>query len=170
MAMVLDKIKDITTLIFDVDGVFTDSTLLITESGELLRKMNVRDGYAIKKAVNAGFRVAIITGGGSEGVTKRLNGLGITDVFTRAQNKIEIYEAYLRDHQIPSSAVLYMGDDEMDIECLKASGVACCPKDADPSTHAHVDYICEKLGGHGCVREVVQMVMEVQEKWKAHNI
>ena len=77
----LEKFRDIHTFVFDIDGVFTNSDLIIMENGNLLRKMNVRDGYAVKRAVQAGYKICIITGGSSEGVTVRLKGLGISDIY-----------------------------------------------------------------------------------------
>lgn len=167
MSVLYDRLEKITTLIFDVDGVFTDSTLLITEQGEFLRSMNVRDGYAIKKAVSADYNLAIITGGGSIGVEKRLRGLGITEVHSRIKDKLSVLNDVIDSQNLSPDEILYIGDDEIDIPCLKLVGVACCPKDADPSVQKHVDYICHKEGGKGCVREIVQMVMEAQGKWNS---
>lgn len=169
MSSFLQKIQNVTTFVFDVDGVFTDSSLLITESGELLRKMNVRDGYAIKMAIEAGYNIAIITGGSSEGVIKRLNGLGIKEIHSKIKDKLTVLNTFLADHKLSIDEILYMGDDEIDVPCLKVAGTSVCPKDADPCTHPHVDYICQKQGGSGCVREIVQMVMEAQGKWKSFS-
>lgn len=131
--------------------------------------MNVRDGYAIKMAIEAGYNIAIITGGSSEGVIKRLNGLGIKEIHSKIKDKVTVLNTYMNVNELSFDEILYMGDDEIDVPCLSAAGTSVCPKDADPCTHPHVDYICQKRGGGGCVREIVQMVMEAQGKWKSFS-
>ena len=84
-----EKMQKISTMIFDVDGVFTDGSLLVTENGELLRIMNAKDGYAVKRAVQNGFRIVIITGGDSEGVKIRFKKLGVSDVFMEISDKLQ---------------------------------------------------------------------------------
>ncbi|MBB1489933.1 3-deoxy-D-manno-octulosonate 8-phosphate phosphatase, partial [Oceanospirillum sp. D5] len=96
---------------FDVDGVLTDGTVHITSSGEMLRTMNIKDGYALKTAVDQGYNVCIISGGSNEGVEKRLTGLGITDIYLGAHNKIEQLDDYFNRKKLTSENVLYMGDD-----------------------------------------------------------
>ena len=88
-------LKTITTLIFDVDGVLTDSSLLVNTNGDLLRKMHTRDGYALRAAVDAGLNICIISGGKNEGVRQRLEGLGIKDVVLGAHDKVKHYHHLL---------------------------------------------------------------------------
>ncbi|MEP3967680.1 MAG: 3-deoxy-D-manno-octulosonate 8-phosphate phosphatase, partial [Nonlabens sp.] len=95
-----ELLHDITTFILDVDGVLTDGRMLISESGELLRTMNARDGYAMKTALNNGYNVCIITGGRNEGVKSRLVGLGITDVFLNASDKMVQLHEYVTKHNL----------------------------------------------------------------------
>src|SRR5882724_10362097 len=95
---ILSLFKQITTFIFDVDGVLTDGTLLITHDEEYVRRMHIKDGYALQLAVKKGYRVAIMSGGVSEAVTKRLNKLGITDVFMQVENKKARLQHYVRQH------------------------------------------------------------------------
>ena len=85
----LDKLIDISTIILDVDGVLTDSSVYILEDGVLMRKMSTRDGFAIKYAIEKGYKIIIITGGRSKGVVKRLQGLGVTEIYSGVQNKLE---------------------------------------------------------------------------------
>ena len=82
-----EYLSQISTFIFDVDGVFTNGGVLISENGELLRTMNVKDGYALKTAITKGYHVCIITGGTNEGVKERLKGLGVTDFYMGAHHK-----------------------------------------------------------------------------------
>jgi 3-deoxy-D-manno-octulosonate 8-phosphate phosphatase (KDO 8-P phosphatase) len=160
-----EYLEHITTLIFDVDGVLTDGTITVTTSGEMLRTMNIKDGYALKTAVDKGFRVCIISGGSNEGVRIRLEGLGITDVFLGAHNKIDQLNAYLNNHQINMKNVLFMGDDLPDYPVMKLVGLPCCPQDAVQEIKTISKYVSHKNGGKGAVRDVIEQVLKVQGKW-----
>ncbi|WP_420379505.1 KdsC family phosphatase [Gilvibacter sp.] len=159
------KLEQITTFIFDVDGVLTDGKVLITSDGELLRSMNIKDGYALKRAVDQGFNVAIISGGTNEGVRKRLEGLGITEVFLGAHKKSNFLDDYCHKSGVALSEIAYMGDDMPDIPPLKAVGLASCPQDAIPEVKAVVDYVSHKNGGAGCARDLIEQVLKVHGKW-----
>jgi 3-deoxy-D-manno-octulosonate 8-phosphate phosphatase (KDO 8-P phosphatase) len=159
------KLKNITTFILDVDGVLTDGRLIISESGELLRTMNAKDGYAIKTALNKGYNVCIITGGTNEGVKTRLVGLGIKDVFLNASEKMVQLHEYVAANDLTPEEILYMGDDMPDIPALEYSGLAACPQDAIPEVKAVSDYISHKKGGDSCVRDVIEQVLKVNGDW-----
>ena len=156
----------ITTFMFDVDGVLTDGTVTISTKGELVRSMNTKDGYALKIAVNSGFNVCIISGGTNKGVRTRLNDLGITDIYLGAHNKIEQFEEYINAKNINPENILYMGDDIPDYPVMKKVGLASCPKDAVPEIQDISIYVSQKKGGKGCVRDVIEQVLKVQGKWK----
>lgn len=160
-----EYLKDITTFIFDVDGVFTDGSLLVTSDGEMLRKMNVKDGYALKVALQKGYQVCIITGGTNEGVRIRLKGLGVQDIYMGAHHKIEALNEYLQNNSITPKNVLYMGDDIPDIPPMKAVGLPTCPQNAVPEVKAVSNYISHISGGQGCVRDVIEQVLKVQGNW-----
>lgn len=160
-----ELLQHITTFIFDVDGVLTDSTLHVTNDGELLRTMNVKDGYALKFAVNAGYNVAIISAGTNNGVKVRLENLGIPHVHLGAFDKIETFKSYTKENNIKPENVLYMGDDLMDIKVMKLVGLPTCPQDAVPETKSVAKYISHKKGGKGAVRDVIEQVLKVQGKW-----
>ncbi len=160
-----EYLKDITTFVFDVDGVFTDGTLLITNDGEMLRKMSVKDGYALKTAITKGYNVCIITGGTNEGVKKRLEGLGVTAIYLGAHLKEIPLQEYLTKNSIDLKNVLYMGDDMPDIPPLMMVGLSTCPQDAIPEVKAVVKYISHKKGGDTCVRDVIEQVLKVRGDW-----
>ncbi|RLD30191.1 MAG: 3-deoxy-D-manno-octulosonate 8-phosphate phosphatase [Bacteroidetes bacterium] len=160
-----EYLQHITTFIFDVDGVLTDGTVIVTTSGEMLRKMNVKDGYALKTAVDNGFNVCVISGGSNEGVRKRLQGLGVTDIYLGTQNKIEQLDEYLDIYNIKAENVLYMGDDIPDVPVMKLVGLPCCPQDAVPEIKAFSKYISHKNGGKGAVRDVIEQVLKIHDKW-----
>ena len=160
-----EYLKDITTFVFDVDGVLTDGTLLITTDGEMLRSMNVKDGYAIKTAMRKGYNFCIITGGTNEGVRARLKGLGITDIYLGAHHKEEPFREYLDIYDIDPKNVLYMGDDLPDIPPMKMAGLASCPQNAVQEVKALSNYVSHKNGGEGCVRDVIEQVLKLRGDW-----
>ena len=160
-----EYLEHINTFIFDVDGVLTDGTILVTTTGEMLRTMHTKDGFAMKTAIDAGFNLCIISGGSNEGVRLRLIGLGVTNIYLGAHNKIEQLKSYLDKNKINLENVLYMGDDIPDYPVMKLVGLATCPQDAVPEIKAISKYISHKKGGHGCVRDVIEQVLKVQGKW-----
>ena len=157
--------NDITTFIFDVDGVLTDGSVYITNDGELQRTMNIKDGYAMKAAVDSGYNVCIISGGSNEGVRVRLRNLGITDIHLGIPNKVETFDQYTDLYNIKPEQVLYMGDDIPDYHVMKLVGLPTCPQDASPEIKGISKYISHKNGGKGAVRDVIEQVMKVQGKW-----
>ncbi|MEN8885904.1 MAG: HAD-IIIA family hydrolase [Winogradskyella sp.] len=163
-----ELLTDITTFIFDVDGVLTDGTITVTTDGEMLRTMNIKDGFALKTAIDAGYNMCIISGGSNEGVRKRLAGLGIKDIYLGAHNKIEQLDAYLNKNNIKKSQVLYMGDDIPDYPVMILAGLPCCPQDAVPEIKAISKYISHKNGGKGAVRDVIEQVLKVHCKWNGN--
>lgn len=158
-------LNDIDTFIFDVDGVLTDSSVHVSQSGEMLRIMNIRDGFAMKAAIESGYNVCIISGGNNEGVRIRLRNLGITDIHLASPNKVETFKEYIELYKIKPEKVLYMGDDIPDYHVMKLVGLPTCPQDAVVEIKAISKYISHKNGGKGAVREVIEQVMKVQGKW-----
>ncbi|MCT4630585.1 HAD family hydrolase [Winogradskyella sp.] len=163
-----EYLAQISTFIFDVDGVLTDGTITVTTKGEMLRRMNIKDGFALKTAVDAGFNVCIISGGSNEGVRKRLEGLGIKDIYLGAHNKIEQLNDYLEKYKLSKSEVLYMGDDIPDYPVMKLVELPCCPQDAAIEIKAVSKYISHKNGGKGAVRDVIEQVLKVHNKWNGN--
>ncbi|MFT3796061.1 KdsC family phosphatase [Flavobacterium sp.] len=157
--------NDITTFIFDVDGVLTDSSVHVTPTGEMLRIMNIRDGFAMKAAVESGYHVCIISGGSNEGVRIRLRNLGITDIHLAAPNKVDTFREYIELYNINPEQVLYMGDDIPDYHVMKLVGLPTCPQDASPEIKGICKYISHKNGGRGAVRDAIEQVMKLQGKW-----
>ena len=158
-------LHNVSCFVFDVDGVLTDGSLVITEEGHMLRTMNIRDGFALELAVKKGYPVFIISGSSSEGVRIRLNRLGVTEVHMSVKDKAACLDQLLKKYNLIHSQVLYMGDDVPDLSVLKICGVATCPADAMPEIKKECIYISDKPGGHGCVRDVIEQVMRLQGKW-----
>ncbi|MBK8653334.1 MAG: HAD hydrolase family protein [Haliscomenobacter sp.] len=161
----LDHFRQVTTFVFDVDGVFTNNEILVTEAGELLRKMNVRDGYAVKVAIQQGYRIAIISGGRSEGVRKRFADLGIEDIYLGKQEKTEAFEEFLHTYDLHPEEILYMGDDLPDYPVMRRVGAPACPNNAAHELLQISVYVSPLNGGEGCVRDVVEQVLRLQGKW-----
>lgn len=160
-----EKLKEISTFIFDVDGVLTNSEIILLPPNHMIRTMHTRDGYALQLAVKKGYNVCIITGGSCEQVKTRLNYLGIENVFLKSANKVEVYQSYLKDNNIKSENCLYMGDDIPDYEVMNMVGLPCCPSDAAPEIKGVSKYISPTKGGQGCVRDIIEQTLKVQNKW-----
>ena len=156
----------ITTFIFDVDGVLTDGKVTIFPDGQLIRSMSIKDGYALKKAIDNGYNVCIISGGTNAAVKTRLRDLGVTDIFLGVQDKVDKMNEYLELYDIDITNVLYMGDDIPDFQVMKNVGLPACPKDAVQEIQDISIYVSQKKGGNGCVRDVIEQVLKVQDKWK----
>ena len=152
--------------IFDVDGVLTDGKVTIFPDGQLIRSMSIKDGYALKKAIDNGYNVCIISGGTNSAVKTRLRDLGVSDIFLGVQDKVDKMNEYLKIYDIDIINVLYMGDDIPDYEVMKNVGLPACPKDAVQEIQDISIYVSQKKGGNGCVRDVIEQVLKVQDKWK----
>ncbi len=160
-----ELLRQVKAMVFDVDGVLTDSSLIIMPDGELVRTMNMRDSIAMKLAVKNGYHLCIITGGNSQSVKQRLNRLGISDIYLKTENKFEAMKEFVELYDLSLSEVLYMGDDLVDHEVMTKVGVPVCPKDAVQEIKSISKYISHIDGGKGCVRDVIEQVMKVSGKW-----
>lgn len=160
-----EDLKDIKAFVFDIDGVLSTQTIALDTGGQPMRSINLRDGYALQLAVKKGYRIAVISGGNSEAYKKRLEQLGVTEVNLKSSNKLKIFENYLENEKLNKEEVLYMGDDIPDLEVMREAGVAVCPADADSEIKQISQYISDKNGGDGCVRDVIEQVMRLHGKW-----
>ena len=162
----LPLFKSITTFIFDIDGVLTDGSLYVLNSGEQVRRMNIKDGYALQLAVKKKYRVAAFSGSESEAVVRRLQKLGIEDVFMKVENKLARIESYLQAKNVMWNEVLFMGDDIPDLSVMKKAGIACAPSDAAHEIRQVAKYISRFTGGNGCVRDVIETVLRLNDHWE----
>lgn len=159
------SLRNITTFIFDVDGVMTDGGVFMFPDLEPVRKFDSKDGFALQFAIRKGYRIAIITGGKSSGVVERLKALGINDIYTRAHDKMEAYKDFIAIHNLNHEEILYMGDDLPDYEVMTRVGVATTPANGAAEVKAIAAYVSPFFGGQGCVRDVIEQTMKVQGKW-----
>ncbi|MBE6342060.1 MAG: 3-deoxy-D-manno-octulosonate 8-phosphate phosphatase [Lentimicrobiaceae bacterium] len=160
-----EKLKDITTFIFDYDGVMTTGEVLVDGNGIPLRSSDVKDGYALQLAVRLGYNVAVITGGYSVSIEKRMAMLGVKDVFVRSANKVEVLERYMKTNDLKPEQIMYMGDDLPDYPVMKIIGLPVCPADASPEIKDISLYISNRNGGRGAVRDIIEQVLKAQDKW-----
>jgi 3-deoxy-D-manno-octulosonate 8-phosphate phosphatase (KDO 8-P phosphatase) len=160
-----EKLLHVKAFVFDVDGVLGSNKVLLTNDGDLLRTMNIKDGYAIQYAVKRGFIFAIITGGNNESVRTRFQNLGIKDIYLHSTHKINDFEDFIGKYQLDLQNILYMGDDIPDHDVMSRVGVPCCPADAATDIKAISTYISPLEGGEGCVRDVIEQVLRAQGKW-----
>jgi len=161
----LEPFNDIEPFIFDVDGVIAKSGAYVLDSGKLLRKTNTRDGFALRAAVNCGYRVAVISQGRCEGIKIRMQNIGVTDIYIGQMHKMEAYEELIHLYDLDSATILYMGDDLPDYEVMCKVGLPVCPHDAAPEIKEIARYISPLGGGEGCVRDVIEKVLKLHGKW-----
>jgi 3-deoxy-D-manno-octulosonate 8-phosphate phosphatase (KDO 8-P phosphatase) len=163
---VLELFKNITTFVFDVDGVLTEGNLIVMPDGLMVRRMNIKDGYALQLAVKRGYNVIVISGGNSPEVKDRLNKLGVANVWMQVEDKKNILQNFMQEKNLQQSEVLFMGDDIPDLDAMNFVGLPCCPVDAAVEIKKISKYISPLHGGIGCAREVIEKVMKLRGDWK----
>jgi 3-deoxy-D-manno-octulosonate 8-phosphate phosphatase (KDO 8-P phosphatase) len=161
----LKSFKNISTFVFDIDGVLTDGNVLVMDNGDMLRKMNVKDGYALQFAVKKEYNIIILSGGRSPEAQVRLEKLGISNIYTQVEDKMEKLKELVNKLKIEKEEILYMGDDIPDYEVMQYCGLACCPADAVVEIKRISKYISPLKGGEGCVRDVIEKVLKLQNRW-----
>ncbi|EKB61028.1 KdsC family phosphatase [Bergeyella zoohelcum] len=160
------RLKHIKAFVFDVDGVFTDGSILLLPNEQMCRVMNVLDGYAVVKALKEGYKIGVITGGNDPMVKHRIHYLGIEDYYPKSSDKCIDYEYFKQKYSLEDAEILTMGDDLPDMGILQRSGIATCPPNAVQEIKAIVDYISPISGGKGAVRDVIEQVLKIQGKWE----
>ena len=167
--MINYDLTKIRAIIFDVDGVLSAETITLAANGDPMRTANIKDGYALQLAVKKGLIVAIITGGKTEAIRVRYEGLGLKDVFLGCSIKVKEYNQLMEKYELRPEEVMYMGDDIPDYEVMRLCGCPVCPADAAPEIKAVSIYISHRNGGYGCGRDVIEQVLKAQGKWMDGN-
>ncbi len=163
--MINYDLKKIRAIIFDVDGVLSAETIPLHPSGEPMRTVNIKDGYAIQLAQKQGLRIAILTGGITKSVRLRYEHLGVEDIFMGSSIKIKTYDEFLSKYGLKDEEVIFMGDDIPDYEVMSRCGCPCCPSDACSDIKQISTYVSKYAGGYGCGRDIIEQVLRVQGKW-----
>ena len=159
------KASRIRLFLFDVDGVLTDGVIVMHADGSESKRFHIRDGAAIVWAQRAGLPVGLLSARRSGATEQRAAQLAIRLVSQGVQNKLEGYEQLLRQANVPDEAVAYMGDDLLDLPVLARVGLSAAPADAAPEVRQRVDWVSKAGGGHGAVRELIELVLRAQSRW-----
>lgn len=160
-----ELLQSVRCFVFDIDGVLTDGSLMVQADGTMLRRMNIKDGYALKSAVKRNYDVFIISGSKQDGSAARLRNLGIEHVHTGVENKLAQLENLMLTTRTRPSEILYMGDDMPDFEVMRICGVRTCPADAVHQIKSICQYVSPFKGGEGCVRDVIEQVLTLRGEW-----
>ncbi|MBT3241700.1 MAG: HAD hydrolase family protein [Bacteroidetes bacterium] len=164
-----EQLVGIRGFVFDVDGVLASAKTVLHPSGDLMRTMNTKDGYAIYRALEQGYKLAIISGAKSESIRTRFSELGVDWICLNSMDKLSDLKEFIQHHDLKPEELLYMGDDIPDAEAMRYVGLATCPNDAVEEIQATCNYISDLPGGEGCVRDVIEQVLRAQKKWQIRN-
>lgn len=162
-------LKKIRGVAFDVDGVLSPSIVPTSPAGEPMRMVNIKDGYALQFAVKCGLKIAVITGASGGGIAARYKALGITDVFTDAAWKLDVFKCWMSDRLLTAEEVAYVGDDVPDYEVMKLAGLPVAPADACSDIKRIARYISPLPGGHGVARDLLEEILRAHGQWMSHT-
>lgn len=163
-----ELLHQIKAFVFDIDGVLTTGHFQIGPDGRPIRNLNSKDGYAMQLAIRKGYIVGVISGGQCPGVKAALQRLGLTDIYMGASHKMDAWKDFMAVYEwdgLKEENVLYMGDDIPDHPLLQVAGVACAPQNAVAEVRSIADYVSHSPGGHGCVRDVIEQTLKLQDNW-----
>ncbi|MFH1613142.1 MAG: HAD hydrolase family protein [bacterium] len=161
-----EKLKKIKLLILDVDGVMTSGQLFYGESGEILIAFNILDGLGIEIAIRQGLNVIILTRRTGQSIIYRSNKLGIKEVYKGIEDKKIILEEIKNKHNLSYEEISYMGDDLIDLSCMRKVGLAVAVNNAVQELKEISHYVTHKKGGEGAVREIIELILKAQNKWE----
>ena len=154
-----DRLASIQLVGFDVDGVFTDGRLYVSDDGSETKIFNTQDGFGVRRLLDSGVEVAVISGRGSAAVERRMAELGVRHVHLACKDKVAVFQTLLKRLNIDAADAAFVGDDVPDLGVLEAAGVAIGVANAHPSIHGACDWITARTGGAGAVREVCDGVL-----------
>ena len=165
----LEKFRQVKVFAFDIDGVLTDGMVYVMDTGEQVRRMSIKDGFALQLAIKKGYKVVVISGSFSQPVADRLAKLGVTDTYMRIHNKLACLQQYLATNELTLEQVLFMGDDIPDLELMENCGLPACPSDAVGEIRQASQYVSRFGGGEGCVRDVIEKVLKLNNHWELYT-
>jgi len=151
-------------MIFDVDGVLTDGTLLYGPSGEELKAFSAHDGHGLKMLAASGVACALLSGRSSAAVALRARELGIAEVHQGIEDKLEVFQRLSKQMRLSVEECGFMGDELVDLPVLTRCGFACAPREAPEAVRSRVQYVATAPAGRGAAREVCELVMRAQGK------
>lgn len=165
-AEIRKKARRIKLLLLDVDGVLTDGGIVMDDRGEETKRFDVRDGHGIRLLIRTGIQVGLITGRSSKVVNHRAKELGIRMVYQKVYSKIDAYQEIKRKTGLNDQQIAYVGDDIVDLPILRVVGLAVTVSDCWGELKRAVDYVTVAEGGRGAAREIVELLLRAQGKWR----
>lgn len=163
---ILTKAAHIELIVFDVDGVFTDGRIILSDDGHEVRCFDVKDGTGVRLLLSSGIEVAIISARISPIVADRMENLGIQYIFQGCMDKKAVIDALLVELDLDLHHVAYMGDDLIDLPAMKGIGLTLAPADAHEVVRQHVDYVVPECGGRGAVRRACEIILQGHDLWE----
>jgi 3-deoxy-D-manno-octulosonate 8-phosphate phosphatase (KDO 8-P phosphatase) len=160
------RARQIKVLLMDCDGVLTDGRIWIIDENEDQKAFHIRDGLGLELWHRAGLRSGIISGRSSTAVARRAKGLNISIVHLGQNDKVKAFEETLLQTGVSRDEVAFIGDDLNDIPLMLRCGLAIAVSDASSETKARAQYVTRATGGYGAVREAVELILKVQNKWE----
>jgi 3-deoxy-D-manno-octulosonate 8-phosphate phosphatase (KDO 8-P phosphatase) len=158
----VERIKPLRLVAFDVDGVLTDGGLYLSDSGEEFKRFNSLDGHGLKMLKASGLELAIITGRTSKCVEMRAKNLGIARLYQGVENKLAVMQSLLADLKLAPEAAAFMGDDVVDLPVMRRVGLALSVPAAPQIVRDHAHYVSRREAGHGAVRDICELILDTQ--------
>jgi 3-deoxy-D-manno-octulosonate 8-phosphate phosphatase (KDO 8-P phosphatase) len=162
-----DRARRVRLVIFDVDGVLTDGSLFITDTGEEFKAFHSQDGQGMKMLKATGIQLAIITGRTSRSVELRARNLGVGILYQGVEDKLVVFQELVASFGFEQQACAYMGDDVVDLPVMQRCGLAVAVPDSPPLVKSRAHYVTRQPGGHGAVRELCEIIMHAQGTFDA---
>jgi 3-deoxy-D-manno-octulosonate 8-phosphate phosphatase (KDO 8-P phosphatase) len=159
------RAERIRLLLFDVDGVLTDGTILMYADGSEAKRFDIRDGTGIVWAQKAGLRAGVLSGRSSQATVQRAQQLGMSIIYQGVADKMEAFDEILRREGLQQAEVAYMADDLLDLPVLARAGLSAAPGDASPDVRSRVDWVSAAPGGHGAARAFIEAILRAQGRW-----
>ncbi len=150
----------------DVDGVLTNGNILLLQDGQMARNMNIKDGFALQLAIKKGYQLMVISGASDDAVARRLEKLGLTEIFLGVTDKATLLAEKIAEKKLTKQQVIFIGDDIPDYSAMQMVGLPCCPSDASHDIKEIAQYISPYKGGEGCVRDILEKVLKLNDHWE----
>lgn len=164
-AEIVARLRPVSTLLLDVDGVLTDGSIVYTDQGEEIKTFSVKDGLGLRLLMDAGITVGIVTGRRSNALISRCRNLGIDLVFDGVSDKKKLIEQWLQDQGHSADTLAFAGDDLPDIRLMRTVGFPIAVSNADILVKHAALYVTEAPGGHGAVREICELILKAKNLW-----
>jgi 3-deoxy-D-manno-octulosonate 8-phosphate phosphatase (KDO 8-P phosphatase) len=159
------RARKVRLLVMDVDGVLTDGRMVLSDRGDELKMFHTHDGIGLALAHRAGLVTAMVTGETSPIAKTRGEKLGVDTVVLGARRKGDVVDALLAERGMPAEALAYIGDDLLDLPALQRAGLAVAVADAVADVKAAAHVVTRAAGGHGAVRECVELLLRARGTW-----